>query len=89
VQNYYKETSLFKGDKEYLEFKRYEKEDVNTRTPPWFNKEIFVKLFMADEGRDFDNQHGFPYLSLQVRFDREKNEKVRFDDKQIKNYMRN
>lgn len=59
-------------------FKRYEKEDVLIRTKPWYNKEIFIKLYQSDEGRNFDNRHAFPYISIQVRWDRDKQEKVNY-----------
>ena len=31
-------------------------------TIPWFNKEIFIKLYRKSEGRDGDNRHPYPYL---------------------------
>lgn len=48
-------------------FKRYTKPDTNVSTPPWYNEKIFVKYFKADEGRDFDNRHPYPYISIQIR----------------------
>jgi hypothetical protein len=89
IQNYYKEEPKYKGQKEFEEFKRYEKEDTDVSTLPWYNKEIFIKLYTKKEGRDFDNRHPYPYLSIQVRYDRELNEKVIFSwDKANKNYFR-
>jgi hypothetical protein len=73
---YYKEMSLYKADKQFQEFQRLEKGELNISTPPWFNKEILIKLYKTTEGRDLDNQHPYPYISVQVRFDRELNEKV-------------
>lgn len=76
IQNYYKETAKYK-DKKDFDFKRWEKMDeMNVSTPPWFNKEIFVKLFKKNEGRNFDNRHPYPYISIQVRYDLDKNEKI-------------
>ncbi len=63
-------------NKEYQEFKRLEKGEWNVKTPPWGNKEILIKLYKKEEGRDFDNRHPYPYIGIQVRFDPEKNEKV-------------
>jgi len=63
-------------EKVYAAFQRFEKE-TDVSTPPWHNKEIFIKLYKSHEGRDFDNRHPYPYISIQVRFDREKNEPVR------------
>jgi hypothetical protein len=74
--SYYKEMPLYKGDKQYQEFQRLDKGVLNVSTPPWFNKEILIKLYKKNEGRDFDNRHPYPYVSVQVRFDRELNEKV-------------
>ena len=41
------------------------KSDVQTL--PWYNDLIFIKLYKRDEGRDFDNMHPFPYISIQLR----------------------
>jgi hypothetical protein len=76
IQSFYKDMSCYRDLKEYQEFKRYEKDDTNVTESPWFNKEIFIKLFNSKEGRNFDNRHPYPYLSIQVRHDRELNEKV-------------
>lgn len=89
IQNFYKVNPRYKGNKEYEEFKRYEKNDTNVSSPPWFNKEIFIKLYEKKEGRNFDNRHPYPYLSIQVRHDRDTNEKVIYTwDKAFHNYRR-
>jgi len=88
IQKFYQQ-SQYAGQKEYQEFKRYEKNDSNVSTQPWFNKEIFIKLFNKKEGRNFDNRHPYPYISVQVRFDRDTNEKVTYTwEKAFKNYHR-
>ncbi len=88
IQNFYKNNPRYSGNKEY-EFQRYEKNDTNVSTHPWFNKEIFIKLFEKKEGRNFDNRHPYPYLSIQVRHDRDTNEKVIYTwDKAYRNYRR-
>jgi Peptidase M15 len=69
---YYKESP----QKDLREFQRLETAGLNVSTAPWFNKEILIKLCKKDEGRDFDNRHPYPYISVQVRFDSELNEKV-------------
>ena len=43
---------------------------------PWQNKEILIKLYQKDEGRDLDNRHPHPYISIQVRYDRDRGEPV-------------
>lgn len=65
----------YEGDKEYEAFNRY-KDSKDVSTEPWHNKEIFIKLYKKNEGRDLDNRHPYPYLSIQVRYDRQKKEKV-------------
>ncbi len=75
IMDYYREDK----DKNYVEFRRFERDTMNISTPPWYNKEIFVKLYKKNEGRDFDNRHPYPYLSIQVRHDRERNESVTCD----------
>lgn len=84
--SYYKEH--YKGQKEYIEFKRYEKEALLAEKP-WMNKEIFIKLYKATEGRNDDNRHPYPYLSIQVRHDRHTNERVVYSwDKAFGNFLR-
>lgn len=78
LQAFYTDNPKYKGLKEYLEFKRYDKPS-DTYMHPWFNKEIFIKLYSKKEGRNFDNRHPYPYLSLQVRYDRDLNAKVIYD----------
>lgn len=86
---YYREQSKYKGLKEFEEFKCYEKEDKRVSRPPLYNKEIFVKLLNKNEGRDFDNRHPYPYVSVQVRFDSDLNEKVSYSwDKAFRNFLR-
>lgn len=88
LQDYFKTNSKYKDQKDYIEFKRYEKE-TNVSIPPWFNKEVFIKLFQKHEGRNFDNRHPFPYISIQVRYDYENKENVMYSwDKATKNYLR-
>ncbi len=82
LMDYYKE-----DEKEYKTFQRFEKAS-DTSTPPWLNKEIFIKLYKRDEGRNFDNRHTYPYITIQVRFDREKNEKVTFSPEQAQSLLR-
>lgn len=76
LMQYYQEKPEFKNDKEFVEFKRYEKSDTGVSTPPWLNKEIYIKIYQKQEGRDADNRHSHPYVSIQVRYDRSSKEKV-------------
>lgn len=89
LMQYYQEVAPFRGQKEFEEFERYEKDDTNVSTKPWFNKEIFIKLFRNNEGRNFDNRHPYPYISIQIRYDRDRKERVNFNmDQALKNYLR-
>ena len=73
--------------KDYTQFERYDKEtDVSTK--PWMNKEVFIKLYLPHEGRNADNRHPFPYLSVQVRFDRETNMRVAYSPADAQNFLR-
>ena len=78
VQKFYQEDPETRDQAEYTTFERYEKSDTDVSTKPWFNKEIFMKLYLPFEGRNFDNRHPYPYLSIQVRYDRKKNKRLLF-----------
>lgn len=89
ILDYYRNDPEVAEDKRYTDFTRYEKEDTNVSTPPWMNHEVFIKLFKKHEGRDFDNRHPYPYLSLQVRYDRENKTRVFYSwDKAYNNFHR-
>jgi len=89
IMTYYKEHVLYKGQKDYEKFLRLEGHLTNVVTPPWYNKEILIKLYQKGEGRDFDNKHLYPYISLQVRYDRDLPEKVTYSwDKAFKGFLR-
>lgn len=89
LKAYYKETPRYQSKSDYTEFVRYEKDDTDVETQPWYNKEIFIKLFQAKEGRNFDNRHPYPYISIQVRYDFDTKERVNYSwDKAYKSYLR-
>lgn len=75
IQQYYTTNPQYQGKKEYEIFTRYDKGDANVSIMPWFNKEVFVKIYSKTEGRNFDNNHPHPYIAIQVRHDRDLNEK--------------
>lgn len=77
LMQYYQETPLYKNDRECLEFKQYGKSE--TAIQPWVNKEIFIQVNQKDEGRDEDNRHPHAYITLQVRFDKERKERVLYE----------
>lgn len=74
LMQYFQEIPAYKKDRESQEFKRLETTELAIQ--PWMNKEICIKLYQKNEGRDADNRHPHPYLSVQVRYDREGKERV-------------
>ena len=88
IKDYYTNSSEYSNKPEYLDFARYQKQDLNVSTPPWYNKEIFIKLYLPEEGRDLDNRHQYPYFGIQVRYDRQKNERVSYNWTQARSYLR-
>lgn len=87
IFRYYRETPKYGGDKAYTEFARYDK-DTDVSTPPWYNKEVFVKVYQRCEGRNIDNSHAHPYLSVQVRYDWDRQERVQYSWKDARAYFR-
>lgn len=85
---FYKKDPKCKGNPSYEDFKRETKKEGDISTPAWYNKEIFIKLFKSGEGRDFDQQHPYPYISIQVRFDRDLNEAVTYSWEKANHYHR-
>ena len=82
--------SYYQGQKEFESFQRYESSDNHTETKPWLNKEIFIRVQSASEGRDADNRHPYPYITVQVRYDRSRKERVIYEWKQANlGYPRN
>lgn len=69
--SYYKNHPIFGGDKAFTTF-------IHKPEQPycWYNKELFIQLYPAYEGRNGDNRHPYPYFALSVRWDRERNERV-------------
>lgn len=89
IQKYYLTMPKYGGLKDFQEFKRYEKDNTNVSIAPWMNKEVFIKIFKKHEGRNLDNRHPFPYISIQVRFDMDTQEKVVYTwEKANRNFLR-
>ena len=77
IQEYYRANPKYAQQKEYLEFQRFEK-NTDVSCKPWYNKEIFIKLYSSTEGRNGDNRHSYPYIAIQVRFCRDRNLRVNY-----------
>jgi hypothetical protein len=89
IMDYFSKASFYKDKKEYTKFLRLEAHMTNVSTPPWYNKEVLIKMYHKNEGRDLDNKHPYPYLSLQVRYDRDLEEKVTYSwDKAFRGFLR-
>jgi hypothetical protein len=89
LQAYFQENQHYQGLAEYREFQRWEKTDCDITTAPWYNKEVFIKLCKSHEGRNFDNAHPHPYIVLQVRYDRDRKERVMYSwEEAFHNYWR-
>ena len=76
AMQYFQESPVYANDKEYLDFQRYTGSDTQTAIQPWFNKELLIKVYQKDEGRDQDNRHPHAYICFQVRFDKKSKERV-------------
>lgn len=89
IQDYYKTEPKYENHVDYTQFKPYENNDTNTTIIPVYNKEIFLKIYKENEGRNFDNRHPYPYISVQVRYDFERKEKVVYNwNLAHRNYLR-
>jgi hypothetical protein len=76
IKDYYKSNPKFSTDAKYTKFVRYEKEDTDVTTQPWYNHEIYVKLYKPTEGRDLDQNHSYSYFSIQLRHNRATGKRV-------------
>lgn len=77
IREYYQKR--FPNQPEMQKWERYEKSDTDVSMQPWYNHEVFIKIYKPHEGRDLDNRHPYPYLRIQVRYDRDSKEKVTFN----------
>ncbi len=74
MEYYAKQKTSFQQT-EWTEFQRWTRAGSDVAIYPWYNKEIFIKLYQATEGRDLDNSHPYPYIAIQVRWDRDRNQR--------------
>lgn len=89
LMTYYQTTEKYRGLKDCATFVRDSGGKQSSSTPAWLNKEIAIRLFNQLEGRNFDNRHPYPYISLTVRYDWDLQEKVGYSwEKAQRNYLR-
>lgn len=87
--DYYGDTPRYQGKKEFQVFQRDHSAKQPSTIPAWLNKEIAIRVYPKSEGRNFDNRHPYPYVSITVRYDRELGENVSYSWEQAqKNYLR-
>jgi hypothetical protein len=75
---FYRETPRYRDQKEYI-LHPYEKEGHSGALCAWINQEVFIAIHAKEEGRDFDNRHPYPYITIQVRYDRDLAQRVVYD----------
>lgn len=86
IKRYYATHPIYSQDKAFLNFTRSPANDCSQEA--WVNKELFIKLYTKEEGRNLDNRHPFAYFDLQLRFDRTKNAPLTFTWQEAQNYVR-
>jgi len=52
---------------EYNRFHVLKKNPEKLKHPGWYNKEIAIRIHEKTEGRDFDNRHPYPYITIEAR----------------------
>lgn len=63
------------ADPEFSSFRECRRNPLRLQHPGWYNREVAISVKQADEGRDFDNRHPYPYITLELRSDREKKDR--------------
>lgn len=87
LQSYFATNHQYRGKKGYHPFERYDKELEGSSFLPWCNKEIFIKVFTENEGRNKDNNHPYPYIDMQVRIDVDTGCRITPSWQQAKTYL--
>lgn len=55
----------------------------------WKNREVVLSIHAAHLGRDEDNNHSYPYLTIRVRYDKESKDTLKYSwDRALKSYYR-
>lgn len=70
IQDFYKQDPATSHDPSFTVFHRLPL-DTSHAVTPWINREICLIINTDQEGRNPDNAHDFPYISLLVHYDRE------------------
>jgi len=76
-----------KGNENYYHFIQKGK---SAKQLKWYNKEILISVNQNTDFRDYDNRHPYPYITIELLFDRQKEKLVEYSWKQANNgYLRN
>ncbi len=59
----------------YSSFKESKAKSNGLRHSGWYNGEISINIKEKSEGRDFDNRHPYPYITIELRLDRSEHDK--------------
>ncbi len=70
IVRFFRENAHYRGRAEYEQFTSLKAAES------WANKEIAVRFFSKEEGRDDDNRHPYPYFCIEVLRDRDTKSKV-------------
>lgn len=73
----------------YQQFRKMVKEKNGFQYPVWYNKEIFITINHYKISNDLDNNFSHPYITIELRIDRENESKIDYTWQQASNgYMR-
>jgi len=90
VKQFYQENPRYSGLKEFQIFSLVSDSQDPNRKSAFQNKEILVRLVKKNEGRDFDNRHPYPYLTIEVKYDIEEQRRVDYSWKEAhQGFMQN
>ena len=76
IMQYY-HTSERTRDK--LPYTHFSQTQSSLKNPSWMNREVIIRLYEKDEGRDWDNSHPYPYVSIELRHDYSSNRAIHYN----------
>ena len=79
IRLFYKEHPTYKGISLFEEFSLISTNKYGLSHKGLCNKEIEVRVVEANEGRDGDNAHPYPYITIELRYDRDTKKSVHFN----------
>ena len=76
---FYRESEVYATQSEYTSFSVCTGNPRSLAHPGWKNREVAIRVFGPDEGRDFDNRHEHAYISIELLYNREARKKVHYN----------